>query len=162
MEQRSPEERLELIADLKVTRERLRDLLQKEKDLSNELKGVEVPGERPFTIDDWPRFVFEILRMMESDDDYRYETSSPRYDGKNFIATTANINEYQSRLFGPLRHEEMRRMFLAFVRQLEQEGVGFAYRRTTMRYNYVQGDDADTGFRIEIPITYLKGGGPSS
>lgn len=162
MERRSPEGNLGLIADLKVTRERIRALRQQELDLTKELRDVEVPGERPFRLDDWPRFIFEVLRMMESDNEYRYETSSPRYDGKNFIATTANINEYQSRLFGPVRHEEMRRMFLAFVRHLEQEGVGFAYRRTTMRYNYVQGDDADTGFRIEIPITYLKGGGPSS
>lgn len=97
---------------------------------------------------------------MEADEDYRYETSSPRYDGQHFIATTANINEYQARRFGPIRHDEMRRLFMEFVRLLEERGVDFDYRRTTMRYNYQEGDDADTGFRIKIPTIYLKGGTP--
>ena len=162
MERRSPEGNLGLIADLKVTRERLRMLRQKELDLTKELHDIASPVDgAPFPYQD-ERFVLEVLRLMEADDEYRYETSSPRYDGKNFIATTANINEYQSRFFGPMRHEDMRRLFLTCVRHLERDGVDFVYRRTTMRYNYLQGDDADTGFRIEIPITYLKGGGPSS
>lgn len=111
----------------------------------------------PF-ISGW-KLLLDTLQRMESDDEYRYETVSPRYDGQNFIATTANINEFQARRFGPVPHEDMRRMFMEFVRYLEAEGVDFVYYRTTMRYNYEQGDDASTGFRIEVPVAYLKGRG---
>lgn len=157
----SPEETKRNIEALKETRERMRTLARAELLILGALEGASPVDGAPFPYQD-ERFVLEVLRLMEADDEYRYETSSPRYDGKNFIATTANINEYQSRFFGPMRHEDMRRLFLACVRHLEREGVDFVYRRTTMRYNYLQGDDADTGFRIEIPITYLKGGGPAS
>lgn len=162
MERPSPEETNLLVDGLRETREMLRLLARKEIEMTGALQRASLQDDSTVPPIEGARFVFDVLRMMETDEEYRYQTTSPRYDGKNFIATTANINEYQSRFYGPMRHEEMRRHFLTFVRSLENEGVDFVYRRTTMRYNYLQGDDADTGFRIEIPITYLKGGGPVS
>lgn len=164
MEPRPYDQAAALIDRLKVARETIRDARNEQQAIEHELANIEfnmkgggLPS--PFPHVSGRKFIMDILLLMESDEEYRYETSSPRYDGINFIATTANINEYQSRFFGPLRHDEMRRLFIDFVRHLEEQGIDFSHYRTTMRYNYEQGDDADTGFRIELPVAYLKGGG---
>lgn len=160
--ERKPSKRQEwLIEELKKTRTEARRLHQRRRDIERMLGRIEKrdgPGEGPFPYSSGRMFLRHIIALMERDEEYRYITSSPRFDGENFIVTTANVNEYQSRFFGPLPHEDMRQMFMDFVRHLREEGVDFVHYRTTMRYNYEQGEEPSNGYRLIIPTDYLKGG----
>lgn len=146
-----------LIRRLREARTTARDALNERKVIESRLLQVEGDGPYPFPFPHLDaRLIEEMLLLMDADEEYRYTTSSPRYLDGRFIVTTANVNEYQSRLFGPLPHEDMRRIFMAYVRDLERAGVDCRHYRTTMRYNYEQGDDASTGYRLEVPLDYLR------
>lgn len=146
-----------LIRSLREARTTARDALNERKAIEARLAAAKDQGPFPFPFPhQGSQLVEEMLRMMDEDEEYRYVTASPRYLDGHFIVTTANVNEYQARLFGPLPHEDMRRIFVAYVRRLEREGVDCRHYRTTMRYNYEQGDDASTGYRLEVPLDYLR------
>lgn len=154
-----PHEYTELVRAIKATREQLREATQQKSDAESHylerIKDVDLVG-LPYgeLLESNPyRFILGTIQAMNNDETYQYEIEPPKYDGERFVVSTANVNEYQARFFGPLPHDEMRFLFRQFHVAALAECKDIELYRSSVAY-----DPAvySTGIRMAIPVEWLK------
>lgn len=154
-----PYECTELVRAVKATREQLRETARQKRDVESRylerIKDVDVSS-FPYGVlyDADPfRFILATIQEMNQDETYQYEVDPPKYDGEQFIVSTANVNEYQGRFFGPLPHDEIRLMFRKFYQKALLTNKGITLFRSSVSYDP---SVYSTGLRMTIPVDWLN------
>lgn len=155
-EKRTTDEAAVLLHDVKAYRELYRNARRGKDEAERAYREAELDPSPEYgtrLILDPPAFLAQTVRAMNEDDSYSYETLPPLYQGKFFIVSTANVNEYQARFFGPLPHDEMRKIFREFDRQHDDPKTVRLFRSN---FAYEAGEPTCTGLRAAFSVDWLK------
>lgn len=105
------------------------------------------------------RFLAQVVLAMNEDEEYVYQCDPPFMQDNLFVVSTANVNEFQARFYGPLPHAEMRKIFRVFAtRFTDASPDSFCLMRSN--FPYMPGEVISTCLRAGFDIQWLtvKGG----
>ena len=105
------------------------------------------------------RFLAQVVLAMHADDQYSYQCDPPFMQDGLFVVSTANVNEFQARYYGPLLHAEMRKIFRVFATTFA-DAPPEHFRLMRSNFPYEPGEVVSTCLRAGFDIRWLtvKGG----
>lgn len=147
----------ELLHDIKAYRELCRKARQGKDAAERAYREAGITSSLPYgtTLELDPyRFLLQTVQAMNDDKTFQYETVAPYYDEGTYVVSTANVNEYQARFYGPLPHEEMRKVFRDFSDAIEDPANVRMFRSN---FFYEPEDTSScTGLRAAFSIAWLE------